>query len=99
MNTVANIAQRIPSADVDVIAKGMGFDQRIGNRFLNAGLGDGGSCFPKDVRAFIALARSVGYNPLLLEDVDDVNLRQFEAGFRSARSCTRRDLMEKLSLC
>ena len=47
VNTVASIAQRIPGADVDVIAKGMGFDQRIGKRFLNAGLGYGGNAFRK----------------------------------------------------
>ena len=85
-NTIANIAQRVPGADVTVIAKGIGLDNRIGSRFLNAGLGYGGSCFPKDVKALISLAKTVGYNPLLLEDVEDVNLRQFEIAVAQAKS-------------
>ncbi|MHB2037624.1 MAG: UDP-glucose dehydrogenase family protein [Nitrososphaerales archaeon] len=75
-NTIANIAQRVPGADVTVIAKGIGLDNRIGSRFLNAGLGFGGSCFPKDVRGLVAFSKQSGYDPILLNDSNEVNNRQ-----------------------
>jgi UDPglucose 6-dehydrogenase len=73
INTIANIAERIPNADVTTIAKGMGLDQRIAPRFLDAGLGYGGSCFPKDVSALVAICRELGYAPQLLEATMEVN--------------------------
>jgi UDPglucose 6-dehydrogenase len=76
INTIANLAQLIPGADVTVIAHGMGLDERIGRRFLNAGLGYGGSCFPKDVRALASLSRQLGYFPILLDAVDAINQNQ-----------------------
>ena len=85
INTIANIAQKIPGADVEVIAKGIGMDRRIGRSFLNAGLGFGGSCFPKDVNALIALSRTLGYEPVLLQDVEGVNYLQFEHALEEAR--------------
>ena len=63
INCIANIAERTPGADVQTIAAGIGLDQRIGPRFLNAGLGWGGSCFPKDLRALLSLSKSLGYEP------------------------------------
>jgi len=54
INTIANICEKIPGADVTTVAKGIGLDKRIGPLFLNAGLGYGGSCLPKDVKALIA---------------------------------------------
>jgi UDPglucose 6-dehydrogenase len=54
INTIANICEKIPGADVEVVAAAMGLDKRIGSLFLDAGLGYGGSCFPKDVKALIA---------------------------------------------
>ncbi len=75
-NSIANIAQRVPGADISVIAKGMGLDARIGERFLNAGLGFGGSCFPKDVKALVAYSERIGYDPLLLSDTEEINTRQ-----------------------
>ena len=54
INTIANICEKIPGADVKVVATAMGLDKRIGPLFLDAGLGYGGSCFPKDVKALIA---------------------------------------------
>jgi UDPglucose 6-dehydrogenase len=75
INAVANICDRV-GADVQLVARGMGLDERIGHSFLHAGLGYGGSCFPKDVDAFIHLARSVGYEFGLLEEVREINVGQ-----------------------
>jgi UDPglucose 6-dehydrogenase len=76
INTVANICEQIPGADVKVVAKAMGLDKRIGPLFLDAGLGYGGSCFPKDVKALIACSKSLGYVPELLASVEQVNKTQ-----------------------
>lgn len=76
INTIANICDRIPEADVKVVARGAGLDQRIGERFLNAGLGFGGSCFPKDVRALIQFSKELGYYPAILDAALGVNQRQ-----------------------
>jgi UDPglucose 6-dehydrogenase len=76
INTIANICERIPGADVTTVAKGIGLDKRIGHLFLNAGLGYGGSCLPKDLRALIEHSRSLGYEPKLLEVVETVNKNQ-----------------------
>ncbi len=76
INTIANICEKIPGADVKVVAQAMGLDKRIGPLFLDAGLGYGGSCFPKDVKALIACAKASGYVPELLDSVEDVNKHQ-----------------------
>jgi UDPglucose 6-dehydrogenase len=76
INTIANLCEKILGADVNVVAKGIGLDQRIGSLFLNAGLGYGGSCFPKDIKALIAHSRNLGYCPELLEAVENVNETQ-----------------------
>ncbi len=76
INTIANICEKIPGADVKVVAAAMGLDKRIGPQFLDAGLGYGGSCFPKDVKALIACSKSLGYAPELLEAVENVNHSQ-----------------------
>jgi len=76
INQIANICQRIPGTDVTKVAEAIGLDKRISPLFLNAGLGYGGSCFPKDVKALISLSKGLGYNPLLLNAVEDVNQAQ-----------------------
>ena len=76
INTIANICEKIPGADVKVVAKAMGLDKRIGPLFLDAGLGYGGSCFPKDVKALIASSKALNYTPELLESVENVNHTQ-----------------------
>jgi len=63
-------------ANVQEVANGMGMDERIGRRFLNASLGFGGSCFPKDLSAFIKIAEQVGYNFGLLKEVQTINAEQ-----------------------
>lgn len=75
INEIGNIC-KILGIDVYEVAKGMGYDPRIGNKFLNAGSGFGGSCLPKDLRAFIAHSHSIGYEPKILEQVLNLNEEQ-----------------------
>lgn len=75
INEVANICDRV-GADVVQVAKGIGLDSRIGNKFLQAGIGWGGSCFPKDVSALIHTADDYGYEAQLLKAAVSVNQRQ-----------------------
>jgi UDPglucose 6-dehydrogenase len=84
INQVARVCDAV-GADVKVVAEGMGLDERIGPKFLQAGLGYGGSCFPKDVDAFIHLARQVGEDFLLLEEVRRINEGQREVVLRKLR--------------
>ncbi len=72
MNDIANLCE-IMGADVNKVRQGIGSDPRIGSRFIYAGIGYGGSCFPKDVKALIKTAKENGYNMRLLESVEDVN--------------------------
>lgn len=75
MNEIAEICKRV-GANVNEVRKGIGSDTRIGYHFLYPGIGYGGSCFPKDIRALIAKAKEVGCEPKLLEAVDEINIRQ-----------------------
>jgi len=72
INAVSAICEAA-GADVEMVADGIGTDKRIGRNFLNAGLGYGGSCFPKDVKAFIAISRQLGTPFALLEEVERIN--------------------------
>ncbi|MBQ7544779.1 MAG: UDP-glucose/GDP-mannose dehydrogenase family protein [Synergistaceae bacterium] len=74
MNEMAGICEHV-GANVESVRRGIGLDERIGKRFLNAGCGYGGSCFPKDVRALRDFARAAGYEPQILTAIDDVNER------------------------
>jgi UDPglucose 6-dehydrogenase len=75
INSVANICEAV-GADVEQVTKGMGYDHRIGAPFLNAGLGYGGSCFPKDSSALVRTAEKNGYDFKLLKAVIEVNREQ-----------------------
>ncbi len=75
INEVANICERV-GADVSEVRLGIGSDHRIGYDFIYPGVGYGGSCFPKDVKAFLATAREAGYEAGLIRSVDEVNARQ-----------------------
>jgi len=75
INEIANICERV-GADVAAVRLGMGADSRIGYQFLFPGVGYGGSCFPKDVKALIQTAKKAGYDARVLEAVDSVNARQ-----------------------
>src|SRR5260370_1414402 len=84
INEIARICERL-GADVKEVAAGMGHDKRIGKHFLHAGLGYGGSCFPKDVRALAHMADEAGLHPQLLHAVMEINHDQ------------RREVMNKLT--
>ena len=75
MNDIANLCERV-GADVDMVRTGIGADARIGTKFLYAGCGYGGSCFPKDVRALISTADKYGYSMEVVKAVERVNDRQ-----------------------
>jgi UDPglucose 6-dehydrogenase len=75
INEVANLCERM-EADINDVRRGIGHDSRIGFAFLFPGVGYGGSCFPKDVRALSVMAKAHGVEPRLLEAVDEVNSRQ-----------------------
>jgi UDPglucose 6-dehydrogenase len=77
INAVSVICEAT-GANVQEVANGMGMDERIGRRFLNAGIGFGGSCFPKDLSAFIAISQQVGYDFGLLREVQKINALQME---------------------
>jgi UDPglucose 6-dehydrogenase len=85
VNAVANIAECV-GADISQVCAGMGADSRIGPGFLNAGLGYGGSCFPKDVQAFQAVAKHCGYEFGLLSEVMRINAEQRQRFLRKVRS-------------
>ncbi|MBU8823767.1 UDP-glucose dehydrogenase family protein [Mycolicibacterium goodii] len=77
INAIAEVCEAV-DADVTVLADAIGYDNRIGRRFLNAGLGFGGGCLPKDIRAFMARAGELGANQALtfLREVDSINMRR-----------------------
>ncbi|MEW6534674.1 MAG: UDP-glucose/GDP-mannose dehydrogenase family protein [Candidatus Auribacterota bacterium] len=77
INALANICER-SGANVEEVALGMGLDRRIGRSFLNAGIGYGGSCFPKDVAAFIKISDELGYGFNLLKEVEAINAEQVQ---------------------
>jgi len=78
INQLSNICQNIPEANIDDVAKTIGLDSRIGKLFLNAGPGYGGSCLPKDMKALINFATSVGVKPILLNAVEEINQKQIQ---------------------
>jgi len=84
INEMANLCDRV-GADINEVRRGIGHDHRIGFSFLFPGVGYGGSCFPKDVRALIAVAESKGTQPGLLRAVDEVNTAQKEVLFDKIR--------------
>jgi UDPglucose 6-dehydrogenase len=85
INAVANICE-LAGADIQEVCEGVGSDRRIGSGFLNAGIGYGGSCFPKDVSAFASVARELGYDFKLLDEVKKINQEQRERFLKKVRS-------------
>jgi UDPglucose 6-dehydrogenase len=82
MNGVAGLCQRT-GADIDAVRRGIGSDQRIGRAFLYPGIGYGGSCFPKDVKALIRTMDELGADPSILQAVDELNDRQKQSLLRA----------------
>ena len=81
INEMANICE-VTGADIKDVCKGIGADHRIGHHFINAGIGYGGSCFPKDVKALYRFAKKTGYEPSLIKTVEKVNKKQRELFFK-----------------
>ena len=75
MNEMSNLAEML-GADIEKMRQGIGSDSRIGYHFIYPGCGYGGSCFPKDVQALIRTAEQIGYQPKLLQAVEQVNYQQ-----------------------
>ncbi|HET7467386.1 MAG TPA: UDP-glucose/GDP-mannose dehydrogenase family protein [Candidatus Dormibacteraeota bacterium] len=86
INEIARICERV-DADAKLVAEGMGYDKRIGPSYLDAGIGWGGSCFPKDVKALAALAERFDYHPELLHAVMDINRDQRLLVIDKLRDC------------
>jgi UDPglucose 6-dehydrogenase len=94
MNDVANLCE-IMGADVNMVRKGIGSDTRIGQKFIYPGVGYGGSCFPKDVKALIKTAKEQGYDMRILNAVEDVNEAQKEVLFTKVKEHFKNDLKGK----
>lgn len=84
MNDIANLCELV-GADVNMVRKGIGTDARIGNKFLYAGCGYGGSCFPKDVKALMNTGRQHGYTMKVIEAVEEVNKAQKSIVYRKLK--------------
>jgi UDPglucose 6-dehydrogenase len=95
INEIANICDAL-GADVKEVAAGMGYDARIGRAFLDAGLGYGGSCFPKDVKALAHMARAKSTHPQLLESVMEINKHQRGQVVRKLQQMLGEDLTGKV---
>jgi len=85
MNEIANLAEKL-GADIENVRRGIGSDERIGNHFIYAGCGYGGSCFPKDVQALVRTADSVNYDSRLLKAVESVNFKQKQSLFKKLKA-------------
>jgi len=75
-NALADMCERLPNADVEIVTEALGLDTRIGRKYLQGAIAYGGPCFPRDNKAFAALARDLGAEPLLAEATDAVNVAQ-----------------------
>jgi len=98
INEMANICEKI-GGDVHVVAKAMGLDGRIGSKFLRAGVGYGGSCFPKDNSALVHMAKELGSRVRIVEAVIDVNDRQVYSGFEKVRKALGGSVKGKVVGC
>ena len=94
MNDIANLCELV-GADVNMVRKGIGSDTRIGKKFLYAGCGYGGSCFPKDVKALIKTAQRAGYNMEVLQAVESVNEKQKSILFNKLMKHYNGDIKDK----
>jgi len=85
INQIAKICENIPGVNIEDVSKSIGLDPRIGNLFLNAGPGYGGSCLPKDVKAIINFSSALGIKPVLLDSVEKINNDQIQHVINSAK--------------
>lgn len=94
MNDIANLCEKV-NANINMVRKGIGTDTRIGNKFLYAGVGYGGSCFPKDVKALIKIGEKNGHELRILKAVEEVNERQKSVLFDKLNAYYKGDLKGK----
>jgi UDPglucose 6-dehydrogenase len=94
MNDIANLCE-IVGADINMVRKGIGSDSRIGNKFIYPGIGYGGSCFPKDVKALIHTAEDFKYSLRVLKAVEEVNEDQKSVMFHKVFNYFKGDLHRK----
>jgi len=94
MNEIANLCERV-GANVNEVRNGMGSDPRIGHRFIYPGIGYGGSCFPKDVKALIRTAQDYKYNMRILQSVEDVNDDQKKVMINKIMKHYKNDIKDK----
>jgi UDPglucose 6-dehydrogenase len=94
INAISEVCETV-GADVTTLADAIGYDVRIGRKFLNAGLGFGGGCLPKDIRAFMARAGELGADLTFLREVDAINMRQRERVVSLAREACGGSLLGK----
>jgi UDPglucose 6-dehydrogenase len=85
-NALADMCERLPGADVEVVTDALGLDTRIGRKYLRGAIAYGGPCFPRDNKAFAVLARDLGAEPLLAEATDAVNVAQTDRLARAVQS-------------
>ncbi|MEM0452786.1 MAG: UDP-glucose/GDP-mannose dehydrogenase family protein [Nitrososphaerota archaeon] len=90
INMVSQLCQNLPDADVKIVAEGIGMDKRIGREFLNAGLGWGGSCFPKDVKAFLRFGEEMGLDFGLVKSIIKINESQIKNAIKLAEELVGR---------
>ncbi|MEI6277175.1 MAG: UDP-glucose/GDP-mannose dehydrogenase family protein [Prolixibacteraceae bacterium] len=95
MNDIANLCE-IVGADINMVRRGIGSDSRIGNKFIYPGIGYGGSCFPKDVKALIHTAEDFGYKLRVLRAVEEVNQDQKSVLFNKVLNYFNGDLKDKV---
>ncbi|TKK71977.1 UDP-glucose/GDP-mannose dehydrogenase family protein [Ilyomonas limi] len=95
MNDIANLCELV-GADVNLVRQGIGSDPRIGNRFIYPGIGYGGSCFPKDVKALIKTGEKKGYNLRILNAVEEVNEDQKKVLINKIKTYFNGDLKDKV---
>jgi len=94
MNDLANLCE-IVGADITQVRRGIGSDPRIGNKFIYAGIGFGGSCFPKDVKALIKTAQDIGYSLDVIKAVENVNNKQKQVLFTKINNHFKGDLKNR----
>jgi UDPglucose 6-dehydrogenase len=94
MNDIANLCELV-GADVNSVRRGIGSDPRIGNKFIYPGIGYGGSCFPKDVKAIIKTADKYGYSLKVIKAVEEVNNYQKEVVFTKIKEYFKRNLKSR----
>ena len=98
INQIATICEVIPGANIDVVAKTIGLDPRIGNLFLTAGPGYGGSCLPKDVKAIINFSTKYKIKPILLDAVEKINYQQLENIITTIKKKIRKIKNKKITI-